>query len=99
MNPTLAETSDTATVPVMIRVVGVEPVKGHGKLVGLAVVAIDTAGVVVTLQGVQVIRLPTGQIEVRAPCFRRPNGSWVPAALLPPEVAQGVADEVRLFVQ
>jgi hypothetical protein len=94
----MADPVDTETVPVQVSVLGVEPVTGHGRLCGLAIVSVDTAGVVVTLQGVQVLRSTLGRLEVRSPCFRRPNGAWVSAILLPAELSAAIASEVVAYM-
>ena len=44
------------TVPVAFKVASLEPVRGAGRLIALAVVDVEIAGILVTLQGVQVRR-------------------------------------------
>ena len=46
----------TDTVAVEYRVLGVEPVRGAGRLEALAAIELDVAGVVIVLQGVQLRR-------------------------------------------
>lgn len=96
--PPLVPGDDTGageTVPVRFTVLGVEPVRGTGRLVGLAVVDVDLAGVVLTLQGVQLVRDPAGRLTCRAPVWRHPvSGRWVPAVVLPPELSEAIAAEV-----
>jgi hypothetical protein len=87
-------TTTVEGAPVTARVIGVERVRGHGRLIGLAVVALDVCGVALTLQGVQLLRRADGAVDVRTPCFRRPTGAWLPAILLPPEVAQAITEEL-----
>lgn len=81
------------TVPVRFEVLGVERVD-RGRLVALANVLVDVAGVELTLQGVQVVREADG-VVVRAPAFRHPrDGRWLPAVLLPPELRDAIGAEV-----
>lgn len=83
------------TVPVTYTLRGVERVRGAGRLVALAVVELDVMGVAITLQGVQVVRTAAGAVECRAPVWRHPHtGKWLPAALLPPDLAEAIAAEV-----
>lgn len=69
-----------------------------GKLVALAEVGITVEGVEFRVQGVRVMRLPTGLLAVEAPRFRRPGGEWVPAVTLPAELKQAIADEILAMV-
>ncbi|MBI0432986.1 hypothetical protein [Roseomonas sp. KE0001] len=83
------------TVSVGYEVLGVEPVLGAGRLVALAVVAVEVAGLVVTLQGVQVNRAADGSLSCAAPVFRHPRtGRWLPAVSLPQRLSEAVAAEV-----
>jgi hypothetical protein len=83
------------TVPVEYRVIGTEPVHGRGRLERLAVVEVEIAGIVIVLQGVQVMRNATGGLECRAPALRHPRtGRWLPAVLLPVELSDAIAAEV-----
>lgn len=85
----------TETVPVTYTVIGVERVHGTGKLVGLAIVEIDVAGVIVTLQGVQVVREPDGALSCKPPSFRHPkSGRWLAAVVLPSTLAEAIGHEV-----
>ena len=84
----------TDTMPVTFRLTGLERIHAPGKLVALAVVELEIGGAVLTLQGVQVLRLPNGQTECRAPCFRSSTGRWLPAVMLPPGLASALAAEV-----
>ena len=86
--------TDVERMTVIVTVVGVEQVRGRGQLIGLAVVELDIAGVVITLQGVQVLRLPNGTLTCRSPQFRQSNGTWTPAAVLPPDLAEALGAEV-----
>lgn len=81
-------------VAVTITVMGVEQVRDRGPLIGLAIVELDIAGVVLTLQGVQVFRLRDGSLTCRSPQFRRSNGMWTSAAVLPPDLAEALGVEV-----
>lgn len=84
-----------STQAVEFSVVKVERVQGRGALVGLAIVDLDVAGVVFTLQGVQVTRAPDGGLACKSPVWRHPAaGTWLPGVLLPPELAEAMAAEV-----
>ena len=83
------------TVPVTYTVLGFEQVQGAGRLVGLAIVEVDLAGVVLTLQGAQVVREADGSLTCKAPTFRHPRtGGWLPAVVLPPELRDAIGREV-----
>lgn len=82
------------TTPVTFVVLGVEPVRGAGRLIGLANVAVELSGVELTLQGVQLVRRSDGSVSVQAPQFRHPrDGRWLPAVLLPSELRDAIAAE------
>lgn len=84
--------TDKATVNV--EVLGVEPVSA-GRLVGLATVELDLDGIVVTLQGVRLLRRPDGRLDIEAPVFRHPStGQWLPAVALPADLAKGIVEAV-----
>ncbi|MFC7552648.1 hypothetical protein ACFQU7_10855 [Pseudoroseomonas wenyumeiae] len=84
--------SETQTV--RYEVLGIEPVRGAGKLVALAVVEVEVEGVTFTLQGVQVRQEAAGPV-CQAPVFRHPkDGRWLPAVVLPPALADAIAVEV-----
>ncbi len=84
---------DSDSVEVSFQVVSVERVD-TGRLFALATVVITVNDVEMAIQGVRVMRQPTGMLAVEAPRFRRPGGEWVPAVMLPPELKQAIADEV-----
>ena len=81
-------------VTVTMTVLGVEQVRNRGPLIGLAIVELDIAGVIITLQGVQLLRLPDGSLACRSPQFRRTNGTWASATVLPPDLAEALGAEV-----
>jgi hypothetical protein len=82
------------TVPVEYRVVGVEPVRGSGRLVALAIIELDVAGVAI-VQGVQIRRSPDGRLNCLALTWRNPRtGQSIPAVLLPLEFAAALGNEV-----
>ena len=70
-----------------------------GRLHALATVTITVEGVELRLQGVRVMRLPTGMLAVEAPRFRRPAGEWVPAVQLPAELKDAIAKEILDMVE
>ncbi|UFN48911.1 hypothetical protein LPC08_23425 [Roseomonas sp. OT10] len=87
--------TDAETVPVRYEVKGLEAVRGAGRLAGLAVVDVEIAGGLLTLQGVQVVRETDGSLTCKAPVFRHPrDGRWLPAVVLPPELRDAIGQEV-----
>ena len=87
------DTPDSTSVEVSFQVVRVERVDA-GRLCALATVIIAVNEVEMAIQGVRVMRQPTGLLAVEAPRFRRPGGEWVPAVMLPPELKQAIADDI-----
>ena len=87
------DTLETDSVEVSFEVIRVERVE-TGRLFALATVVITVNDVEMAIQGVRVMRQPTGLLAVEAPRFRRPGGEWVPAVMLPPELKQAIADEI-----
>ena len=84
--------SETQTVA--FKLLGLDKLPGNGSLVALAVVELDVCGVVITLQGVRVVR-EAGKLAVRSPAFRDPrDGLWRSTTLLPPSLTQALADEM-----
>ncbi len=81
------------TLDVRYTVLCLERVK-IGPLVGLANAEIDIAGVVVSLQGIQVLSAPGGGYGVRAPRFRDGTGVWRSAVVLPREIQDALATEI-----
>jgi stage V sporulation protein G len=89
-------TDSTATVTFVVT--GLQRVVGAGRLVALATVEIDLEGVVVQVQGLQVIR-QRGRISTQAPRFRNPQtGAWMPAVILPDELGVAIAQEVHRMI-
>ena len=86
--------SGVEKLTVAFTVVGVERSRDRGPLIGLAIVEVDISGVVFTLQGVQVLQQPDGSLICRSPQFRRPNGRWTSAVVLPPDLAAALGAEV-----
>ena len=71
--------SSDSTATVTFVVTGLERIEGAGRLIALATVEIDLEGVVVVIQGVQVIR-DRRRITTQAPRFRNPRtGAWTPS--------------------
>ena len=68
--------------------------RDRGRLVGLASAEIVVEGVGFLLQGIRVIYEPDGSLLVQPPRFRHPDGHWLPAVVLPPELAEAIAAEV-----
>ena len=90
----------TDTVAVDYRVLGVEPVRGAGRLEALAAIELDVAGVVIVLQGVQLRRRADGDFDCAAPAFRHPRtGQWFPAVILPPELRTALGKEVLATIR
>jgi hypothetical protein len=89
-------TDSTATVTFVVT--GLQRIVGAGRLVALATVEIDLEGVVVLVQGMQVIR-QRGRISTQAPCFRNPQtGAWMPAVILPDELGTAIAYELHRMI-
>ena len=87
--------SSDSTATVTFVVTGLEYISGAGRLVALATVEIDLEGVVIVVQGVQLIR-HRGRISTQAPRFRNPrNGVWMPAVILPKELGLAIAEELH----
>lgn len=61
-------------------------------------VAIEIAGVELSILGVQARREPDEKTSVRLPTFKDANGSWQPAIQLPEEVRGPLADAVLTFL-
>ncbi|MGH6896908.1 MAG: hypothetical protein ACREJ5_10225 [Geminicoccaceae bacterium] len=90
-------TDSTATVTFVVT--GLERISGAGRLVALATVEIDLDGVVVLVQGMQVIRR-RGRIATQAPRFRNPrSGAWMPAVILPDELGAAIAEELHQMLR
>lgn len=82
-------------VPVAFTVQGVERVRRRGRLLALATVAFDVAGLELVLQGIRIMRDVEGALTVHAPVWRHPDsGKWVPGVLLPPELSRAIGDEL-----
>jgi stage V sporulation protein G len=85
----------TETVGVEYRVIGIAPIRGTGSLVGMAIVEVEIAGVVLTIQGIRIMRRQDGSLEVGAPTFKSPrDGRSIPAILLPDALRNALADEI-----
>ena len=85
---------DHETATVTFRLLSIERGRDRGRLLGLASAEILLAGVVVTVQGIRIIYEPDGSLLVQPPRFRHPDGHWLPAVTLPPELANAIAAEV-----
>ena len=85
---------DRETATVSFTLLGLERARDRGRLLGLASVEILLAGIAVTLQGIRIIYDPDGSLLVQPPRFRHPDGHWLPAVILPPELATAIAAEV-----
>ena len=87
--------AETESVSVTYKVLSVERVSGAGRLVGVAHCEVEIAGVVTVLQGVQVRRGADGSLSCTPPRWRHPRtGQWLPAVILPQELAAALAEEV-----
>ncbi|PPQ40458.1 stage V sporulation protein G [Rhodoblastus acidophilus] len=76
-----------------LTVVSVEKVQ-KGRLIGLAVVEVEIDGIPTLMQGFKIMRLPYGGLSCELPCFRHPDGRWLPAVVLTEELTKAIADEV-----
>jgi hypothetical protein len=94
-----AQLGDTVAVPVTFEVTDLRRLHGTGRLLALASVSVDLDGVAVVLHGVQVLRLPTGRLQCRAPHYRNPTtGEWLPAVTLPDALELAIGAEVLALV-
>jgi hypothetical protein len=85
---------EPATTTVTFTVTEFERVRDAGRLIALAKVELEVAGVVLTMQGVRVLRHGR-RLATEAPRFRDPaTGSWVPALVIPDELGQAIAREL-----
>ena len=82
------------TASVSFTLLGVERARDRGRLIGLASAEIVVEGVGFLLQGIRVIYEPDGSLLVQPPRFRHPDGHWLPAVVLPPELAEAIAAAV-----
>jgi hypothetical protein len=82
------------TTEALVTVLSVDRIAGSDKLVALVAVEIEIAGIPIRLQGVKVVRRPDGRFNCEPPCYRGPDGRWLPAAVLPPDLGEGLAAEV-----
>jgi stage V sporulation protein G len=90
--------SSDSTATVTFVVTGLQRMAGAGRLLALATVEIDLEGVVVLVQGMQVIR-HRGRLSTQAPCFRNPQtGAWMPAVILPDELGAAIAHELHRMI-
>ena len=81
-------TDSTATVTFVVTTL--QRIVGAGRLVAL--------GVMVLVQGVQVIR-QRNRISTQAPRFRNPQtGAWTPAVILPDELGAAIAQELHRMI-
>jgi hypothetical protein len=76
-------------------VLAFEPIGGKGRLIGPVIVEMVVDGVPADhLQGVKLTRQPNGGLECEEPCFRHPDGRWLPGVCLPEELAKAIGDAV-----
>ena len=81
--------------PVAVTVLGVDRVRGRGRLLALAMVELEIDGVPIRLQGVQVLRgRRPGTVDVSMPCYRHTTGEMIPCVALPDVVEAAIAQEV-----
>jgi hypothetical protein len=86
--------TDRETTTVSFTLLGLERTRDRGRLLGLASAEILLAGVAITVQGIRIIYEPDGSLLVQPPRFRHPDSHWLPAVILPPELANALAAEV-----
>ncbi len=73
--------------------------EGCGRLLALAVVALDVNGVELTLQGVRVMPGQDGVLTVHGPAWRHSDtGRWHPSVLLLDELSRAIADQVLAMI-
>lgn len=88
-----APSNDSETSTVSIVVVTINPVSSGGRLLALADAEILLDGVAIGLHGLQVYA-DSSKTEIRLPKYRAPNGDWLPAISLPPELKEPLGDAV-----
>jgi hypothetical protein len=81
------------TVPVTVTVLQIDRISA-GKLLALASVEIEIAGVSLEMRGLRVIRTAPGRVGVEPPCYRGATGAAVPAVILPEELSAAIANAV-----
>ena len=79
---------------VTVTTLRIDPTPACGRLLAQAMVEIEVAGCSILLQGVRVIARPDGSKAVEAPTYRGRDGRWLPAVVLPVEIAEAVSDMV-----
>ena len=89
-----SSTTDSETATVSFTLLGLERARDGGRLLGVASAELILAGVAVTVQGIRIIYEPDGSLLVQPPRYRHPDGHWLPAVILPPELASAIAAEV-----
>lgn len=82
------------TIPVTFTVSNLRHLRGAGRLLVLADVTMDMHGIEIGLNGVQIVRLPTGRLRCQAPRYRSHTGEWLPAVTLPEELELAIGREV-----
>lgn len=83
---------ETATVS--FQVIGVEIVRGRGRLLGFAAVVLEIGGVEIRLQGVQIVRADDGSLKCLPPTYKHLDGRWLPSVVLPPDLSAALATEI-----
>jgi stage V sporulation protein G len=78
---------------VAITVVAITPVRGD-KLIALASVEVEVAGIVILLHGIQALRTDRPGTRVELPKYRDAAGVWRAAVSLPEEVRGPIGDAV-----
>lgn len=82
------------TVPAEFEVVDLELVH-RGRLIALASVVLNVAGVEMMFSGLQVRGELDRALSVEMPAYRHPaSGRWMPAVRIPAELGQAIADQV-----
>lgn len=87
-------TADPDAIAVEFTVSNIRHVHDAGRLLALATVTIELAGIEIALNGVQVRRLPNGKLRCQAPQFRTHTGTWEPAVTMPEELEEAIGREV-----
>ncbi|HYD31060.1 MAG TPA: hypothetical protein VEB64_09435 [Azospirillaceae bacterium] len=83
----------TGTTPVTFEVTRIDPVS-RGRLMALATVRVEVAGVEFVLQGLPATLRPDGFLVVEPPQARRSDGTRCPAVILPNELLEAIAREI-----
>lgn len=76
---------------VRVRLLGFQRVS-MGRVIALAHAEIEIDEVPIQILGMRIEKGASGRLACRAPCYRGPDGRWIPAVVLPPEVGKTICE-------